>query len=104
VCRDFQHLAITFLRALNIPSRYATGYLGDIGVPTSSAPMDFSAWLEAYVGGAWYTLDARHNRPRIGRLLMARGRDAVDAALTTSFGPATLTRFTVWTDEISSTW
>jgi transglutaminase-like putative cysteine protease len=101
VCRDFQHLAITFLRALNIPARYATGYLGDIGVPVSPSPMDFSAWLEAYVGGAWYTLDARHNEPRIGRILMARGRDAVDAALTTSFGSTNLTRFTVWTDEVA---
>jgi len=101
VCRDFQHLAITFLRALNIPARYATGYLGDIGVPVSPSPMDFSAWLEAYVGGVWHTLDARHNQPRIGRILMARGRDAVDAALTTSFGSANLTRFTVWTDEVA---
>jgi transglutaminase-like putative cysteine protease len=102
VCRDFQHLAITFLRALNIPARYATGYLGDIGVPVVPSPMDFSAWLEAYLGGAWRPLDARHNQPRIGRVLMARGRDAVDAALTTSFGPALLTQFTVWTDEIST--
>ena len=100
VCRDFQHLAITFLRALNVPARYATGYLGDIGVPPSPDPMDFSAWLEAYVGGVWYTLDARHNQPRVGRVLMARGRDAVDAALTTAFGPANLTGFTVWTDEL----
>jgi transglutaminase-like putative cysteine protease len=99
VCRDFQHLAITFLRALNVPARYATGYLGDIGVPVQPFPMDFSAWLEAYLAGTWYALDARHNEPRVGRVLMARGRDAVDVALTTSFGPATLTRFTVWTDE-----
>ena len=103
VCRDFQHLAITFLRALNIPARYATGYLGDIGVPSVPAPMDFSAWLEAYVGGVWYPLDARHNTRRIGRVLMARGRDAVDAALTTSFGPANLTGFTVWTEEVVAT-
>ena len=101
VCRDFQHLAIAFLRALNVPARYATGYLGDIGVPASPLPMDFSAWLEAYVGGAWYALDARHNKPRLGRVLMARGRDAVDAALTTSFGASTLTRFIVWTDEVA---
>jgi transglutaminase-like putative cysteine protease len=100
VCRDFQHLAITFLRALNIPARYATGYLGDIGVAASPSPMDFAAWLEVYVGDAWYTLDARHNQPRIGRLLMARGRDAVDVALTTSFGTANLGQFTVWTDEL----
>ena len=101
VCRDFQHLAIALLRALNIPARYATGYLGDIGVPPSPDPMDFSAWLEAYLGGGWRTLDARHNAPRIGRVLMARGRDAVDVALTTSFGPATLTSFSVVTEEIA---
>jgi transglutaminase-like putative cysteine protease len=100
VCRDFQHLAITFLRALNIPARYATGFLGDIGVPASPSPMDFSAWAEVYLDGAWRPLDARHNCPRIGRVLMARGRDAVDVALTTSFGAATLTQFTVWTDEL----
>jgi transglutaminase-like putative cysteine protease len=100
VCRDFQHLAITFLRALNIPARYATGYLGDIGVPPSPAPMDFSAWAEVYVGDAWRTIDARHNRARIGRVVMARGRDAVDVALTTSFGTANLKEFTVWTDEV----
>jgi transglutaminase-like putative cysteine protease len=100
VCRDFQHLAIALLRSLNIPARYATGYLGDIGVAASPAPMDFAAWLEVYLGGAWRTVDARHNHPRIGRLLMARGRDAVDVALTTSFGPANLTGFTVWTEEV----
>ncbi len=100
VCRDFQHLAITFLRALGIPARYATGYLGDIGIPVTDAPMDFSAWGEVYLQGAWRTFDARHNRPRIGRVLMARGRDAVDVALTTSFGTANLETFTVWTDEV----
>ena len=100
VCRDFMHLAITLLRALNIPARYATGYLGDIGVPKSPAAMDFSAWFEAYLGGQWHTLDARHNQPRIGRILMARGRDAAEAALTTSFGEAKLTKFVVWTDEV----
>lgn len=100
VCRDFQHLAITFLRALHIPARYATGYLGDIGVPPDPNPMDFSAWLEVYLGDGWYTLDARHHEPRIGRVLMARGRDAVDVALTTSLGSTTLTRFTVWTDAV----
>jgi len=100
VCRDFQHLAIAFLRALNIPARYATGFLGDIGVPPSPAAMDFSAWSEVYLDGAWHPIDARHNRPRIGRVLMARGRDAVDVALTTSFGAANLTQFIVWTDEI----
>jgi transglutaminase-like putative cysteine protease len=100
VCRDFQHLAITFLRALNIPARYVTGYLGDIGVSASPSPMDFSAWAEAYVGDAWRTIDARHNQPRIGRVLMARGRDATDVALTTSFGNTTLTEFSVWADEL----
>lgn len=100
VCRDFQHLAITLLRALNVPARYATGYLGDIGVPPAPFPMDFSAWLEVYMGGRWITLDARHNEPRIGRILQARGRDAVDVALTTSFGSARLEKFTVWTDEV----
>ncbi len=100
VCRDFTHLAITFCRCMNIPARYATGYLGDIGVPISNAPMDFSAWFEAYLGGQWYTFDARHNIPRIGRVLMAYGRDAADAALTTSFGPTALTQFKVWTDEV----
>lgn len=101
VCRDFQHLAITILRALNIPARYATGYLGDIGVPGDPNPMDFSAWLEVYLGGGWHTLDARHNEPRTGRVLMGRGRDAVDVALTTSFGNTTLTKFTVWTEALS---
>jgi transglutaminase-like putative cysteine protease len=100
VCRDFQHLAITFLRALNIPARYVTGYLGDIDVPPAPTPMDFSAWAEAYVGDAWRPIDARHNQPRIGRVLMARGRDAVDVALTTSFGSTTLTDFSVWTEEV----
>jgi transglutaminase-like putative cysteine protease len=100
VCRDFQHLAITFLRALSIPARYVTGYLGDIGVAVSPTPMDFSAWAEVYVGDAWHVIDARHNTPRIGRVLMARGRDAVDVALTTSFGNTTLKEFSVWTDEL----
>ncbi len=103
VCRDFAHLAVTLCRCMNIPARYATGYLGDIGVPAVDAPMDFSAWFEAYVGGDWYTYDARHNRPRIGRILMARGRDATDTALTTVFGPAWLKRFDVHTDEVQST-
>jgi transglutaminase-like putative cysteine protease len=101
VCRDFAHLALTFCRCLCIPARYATGYLGDIGVPIVPCPMDFSGWFEAYLGGRWYTFDARHNIPRIGRVLMARGRDAADVAMTTSFGKNTLQRFTVWTDEIS---
>src|ERR1700680_3634484 len=101
VCRDFQHLAITFCRCMNIPARYATGYLGDFGVPLSEDPMDFSAWFEAFLGGRWHTFDARHNVPRIGRVLMAHGRDAVDAALTTSFGPTRLAQFKVWTDEVA---
>jgi transglutaminase-like putative cysteine protease len=101
VCRDFMHLAITFCRCLNVPARYAAGYLGDIGVPPAPFPMDFSAWFEVYLGGRWYAFDARHNEPRIGRVLMARGRDATDAALTTSFGPAQLKKFTVRTDEVA---
>jgi len=101
VCRDFAHLAITLCRCMNIPARYCTGYLGDIGVPPADAPMDFSAWFDVYLGGGWHTFDARHNRPRIGRILMARGRDATDAALTTTFGPAQLTGFDVHTDEVS---
>jgi transglutaminase-like putative cysteine protease len=101
VCRDFQHLFITLLRALNIPARYATGYLGDIDVPSDNLPDDFSAWTEVFLGGKWITLDARHNIPRVGRVLMARGRDATDVAMTTSFGPARLERFKVWTDEVS---
>src|SRR5579863_9791692 len=100
VCRDFQHLAITFCRALNIPARYATGYLGDIGVPPADCPMDFSAWFEVYLGDRWWTLDARHNTPRIGRVLMATGRDATDCAITTSFGQTSLTKFVVVTDEV----
>ncbi|MGC1299247.1 MAG: transglutaminase family protein [Alloacidobacterium sp.] len=99
VCRDFQHLAVTFCRALNIPARYATGYLGDIGVPLV-LPMDFSAWYEVYLGDRWWTFDARHNRPRIGRVLMAVGRDASDVAITTSFGVANLRYFYVVTDEV----
>jgi transglutaminase-like putative cysteine protease len=102
VCRDFAHLAITFCRCMNIPARYCTGYLGDIGVPPADAPMDFSAWFEAYLGGRWYTFDARHNVPRIGRILMATGRDATDVALSTTFGPCSLTRFKVVTEEVPS--
>jgi transglutaminase-like putative cysteine protease len=100
VCRDFQHLAITFCRCLNIPARYATGYLGDIGVPPPYTPMDFSAWFEAYLEDRWWTFDARHNHPRIGRVLMATGCDAADVAITTSFGNSQLTKFTVITDEV----
>ncbi|MEE4379336.1 MAG: transglutaminase family protein [Candidatus Competibacteraceae bacterium] len=100
VCRDFTHLAITLCRCLNIPARYCTGYLGDIGVPPSSDPMDFSAWFEAYLGGRWYAFDPRNHTPRIGRVLMAYGHDAADVALLTSFGPSRLERFTVWADEV----
>ncbi len=99
VCRDFAHLAVTFCRCMNIPARYCTGYLGDIGVPLSDSPMDFSAWFDVYLDGVWHTFDARHNFPRIGRILMARGRDATDVALTTNFGPARLANFEVVTDE-----
>jgi transglutaminase-like putative cysteine protease len=100
VCRDYAHLAITLLRCLNIPARYCTGYLGDIGVPVSDASMDFAGWLEAYVGGAWHTFDPRNNERRIGRILIARGRDAADVAISTAFGPNILQLFRVWTDEV----
>jgi transglutaminase-like putative cysteine protease len=100
VCRDFQHLAITLLRALNIPARYATGYLGDIRIDRPWSPMDFSAWFEVYLSGRWWTFDARHNRPRVGRVLMAVGRDASDVAITTSFGLANLKHFFVVSDEV----
>jgi transglutaminase-like putative cysteine protease len=99
VCRDFAHLAITLCRCMNIPARYCTGYLGDIGVRPDPAPMDFSAWFEAYLGDRWYTFDARHNTPRIGRILMARGRDATDVAISTSFGPCMLAGFKVVTEQ-----
>ena len=100
VCRDFAHLAITLCRCMNIPARYCTGFLGDIGVPPDGEPMDFSAWFEVYLGNRWYTVDARHNKPRVGRILMARGRDATDVALATIFGPALIDRFDVITDEM----
>jgi transglutaminase-like putative cysteine protease len=100
VCRDFQHLAVTMCRALNIPARYVTGYLGDIGVPASPTPMDFSAWFEVYLEDRWWTFDARHNQPRIGRVLIAAGRDASDVAITTSFGMAYLKQFVVVTEEV----
>jgi transglutaminase-like putative cysteine protease len=99
VCRDYSHLAITLFRCMNIPARYCTGYMGDIDWPYTSA-MDFSAWSEIYLGGRWWTVDARHNTPRKGRVVMAIGRDAVDTALTTAFGAASLVGFTVTTDEI----
>jgi transglutaminase-like putative cysteine protease len=101
VCRDFMHLAITLCRCLNVPARYCTGYLGDIGVVASPDPMDFSGWFEAYLGGQWYTFDARHNKPRIGRILIGRGRDATDVAISNTFGPNILAGFKVWTDEIA---
>jgi transglutaminase-like putative cysteine protease len=100
VCRDFAHLAVTLCRCMNIPARYCTGYLGDIGVPKDPAPMDFSAWFEAYLGGHWYTFDARHNTPRIGRVLIARGRDAADIAISTLFGPSVLNSFNVFTEQV----
>jgi transglutaminase-like putative cysteine protease len=103
VCRDFAHLAIALCRCLNIPARYCTGYLGDIGVPPVDAPMDFSAWFEAYLGDRWHTFDPRNHQPRIGRVLIARGRDAADVAISTSFGESVLEAFRVWTDEIVST-
>lgn len=99
VCRDFAHLAIAFCRALNIPARYVNGYLGDINVPVDPAPMDFSAWFEAYVGDDWYTFDARHNVPRTGRVVVARGLDAADVPLIHTFGPHVLAKFDVWTYE-----
>jgi len=102
VCRDFAHLAVAFCRCMNIPARYCTGYLGDIGVEPSSAPMDFAAWFEAYLEGGWFTFDPRNNTPRIGRILIASGRDAADVALTTSFGPSTLESFKVWAEQIAA--
>jgi transglutaminase-like putative cysteine protease len=101
VCRDLAHLGIAFCRAMNIPARYATGYLGDIGVPPVDAPMDFAGCMEVYLEGAWHTFDPRNNARRIGRLMIARGRDAADVAISTSFGPSYLQLFRVWTDEIS---
>jgi transglutaminase-like putative cysteine protease len=100
VCRDYAHLAITFCRCMNIPARYCTGYLSDVGTPPPFAVGDFAAWLEAWIGGRWHIFDPRNNVPRIGRVLMARGRDAADVAIATTFGPNTLESFRVWTDEI----
>jgi transglutaminase-like putative cysteine protease len=102
VCRDFAHLAVTFCRCMNIPARYCTGYLGDIGVPPVDAPMDFAGWFEAYLGGQWYAFDARNNAPRIGRIVIAKGRDAADVAINTTFGPNTLDSFFVRTDEVTA--
>lgn len=100
VCRDYAHLAIALCRCMNIPARYCTGYLGDVGTLPPYGPMDFAAWFEAYLEDRWYTFDARNNVPRIGRVLMARGRDACDVALTSTFGPNTLEDFRVWTDVV----
>lgn len=101
VCRDYAHLAIAFCRCMNIPARYCTGYLGDIRIPQVPGPMDFAGWFEAYLGDRWYTFDARNNTPRIGRVLMARGRDACDVALANTFGPVTLDRFVVRAEEVA---
>jgi transglutaminase-like putative cysteine protease len=100
VCRDYAHLAITFCRCMNIPARYCTGYLGDVGVPPPYGPMDFAAWFEAYIDGRWHTFDPRNNVPCIGRVLIAQGRDATDVPITHTFGPNTLLSFKVWTDEV----
>jgi transglutaminase-like putative cysteine protease len=100
VCRDYAHLAVTLCRCMNIPARYCTGYLSDIGVPPPYSDMDFAGWFEAWLGGTWYTFDARNNEPRIGRILVARGRDAVDVPLSNAFGQNTLAGFKVWTDEL----
>ena len=100
VCRDYAHLAITFCRCMNIPARYCTGYLGDIGMPPPYGVMDFAGWFEAYLDGRWYTFDARNNIPRIGRVLIARGRDAADVAISSTFGPNNLVSFKIRTDEV----
>jgi transglutaminase-like putative cysteine protease len=102
VCRDFALLAVALCRALNIPARYTFGYLPDIAIEPPDVPMDFHTWFEAYVGGRWYTFDARHNTPRVGRVVIGRGRDAVDCALSTAYGSAHLAKFTVWSDEITA--
>lgn len=100
VCRDFAHLAIALCRCMNIPARYCTGYLGDIGVPPPYGVPDLAAWIEVYIGGSWYIFDPRNNVPRIGRVLIARGRDAADVAIVTTFGPNKLESFKIWTDEV----
>jgi transglutaminase-like putative cysteine protease len=101
VCRDYTHLAVAFCRCMNIPARYCTGYVSDVGMPPPYAPMDFAAWFEAYLDGGWYTFDPRNYTPRIGRILMARGRDAADVAISNAFGHATLTGFKVITEEVA---
>lgn len=100
VCRDYAHLAIAFCRCMNIPARYCTGYLSDVGTPPPYGVGDFAAWFEAWIGGGWHMFDPRNNEPRVGRILMARGRDALDVAIATTFGPNILESFRVWTDEI----
>jgi len=100
VCRDYAHLAVAFCRCLNIPARYCTGYITDIGLPPPYAPMDFAAWIEVYLGDRWYAFDPRNNAPRIGRILIAQGRDAADVPLTHTFGSGTLSEFRVWADEV----
>ena len=102
VCRDYTHLAVAFCRSMNIPARYCTGYLGDTGIPPPHGTPDFAAWFEAFLGGRWHTFDARNNIPRVGRILIARGRDAADVAISSTFGPNTLTSFRVWTDEVAA--
>jgi transglutaminase-like putative cysteine protease len=102
VCRDYAHLAVAFCRCMNIPARYCTGYLGDMGTQPPYGPMDFAAWFEAFLDGRWYTFDPRNNIPRIGRVLIARGRDACDVAINLTFGPNTLQSFKVWTDEVAA--
>jgi transglutaminase-like putative cysteine protease len=102
VCRDYAHLAIALCRCLNIPARYCSGYLTDIGIAVVDGPMDFAGWFEAYIGGAWHTFDARNNTPRIGRILIARGRDAADVAISMTFGPNVLEGFRVWADEVKT--
>ena len=101
VCRDYAHLAVALCRCMNVPARYCTGYLGDMGTEPPYGPGDFAAWFEAYLGGRWHIFDPRNNVPRIGRILMARGRDATDVAMVTSFGPCTLAGFKVFTDEVA---
>jgi transglutaminase-like putative cysteine protease len=102
VCRDYAHLAITFCRCLNIPARYCTGYITDVGLPPPFPPNDFAAWIEVYLGGRWHMFDPRNNAPRIGRILIAQGRDAADVPLTHTFGPGILSGFRVWADEVPS--
>lgn len=104
VCRDYAHLAVAFCRCMNIPARYCTGYLGDVGIPPPYGPMDFAGWFEAYLDGHWYTFDPRNNTPRMARVLLARGRDAADVPISNAFGRNTLQRFVVRTDEVLESW